>query len=341
MWELDYKESWVPKNWCFWTVVLEKTLESPLDCKEIKPVNCKGNESWIFIGRTDVEAETPIPMPPDGTNWLIGKDPDAGKAWRREEKGTSEDEMVEWHHQLDEHEFEQALGMGDGQESLACFSHSATRTQTRLSNWTELGMQDKEEKVKSSLRARSYFPINCCCRSVTRLCLTFCNPMDCSMPGFSVFHYLPEFAQTDVHWVNDATQTSHSLSPPSSCPQSFPESWFFSNESALCIRWPKYWSFSFSISPSNEYSGLISYRMNWFDLLAVQGTLKSLLQHHSSKASILWCSAFFMVQLSHLYMTAGKTIAVTIQTFVSKVMSLLFNVLSRLVIAFLPRSKCL
>ena len=163
--------------------------------------------------------------------------------------------------------------------------------------------------------------------------------MDCSMPGFSVFHYLPEFAQTDVHWVNDATQTSHSLSPPSSCPQSFPESWFFSNESALCIRWPKYWSFSFSISPSNEYSGLISYRMNWFDLLAVQGTLKSLLQHHSSKASILWCSAFFMVQLSHLYMTAGKTIAVTIQTFVSKVMSLLFNVLSRLVIAFLPRSK--
>ena len=129
----------------------------------------------------------------------------------------------------------------------------------------------------------------------------------------------------------------------------------FSSESALCIRWPKYWSFSFSTSPSNEYSGLISYRMDWFDLLAVQGTLKSLLQHHSSKASILWCSAFFMVQLSLLYMTAGKTIALTIQTFVSKVMSLLFNVLtfvskvmsllfnvlSRLVIAFLPRSKCL
>ena len=114
-----------------------------------------------------------------------------------------------------------------------------------------------------------------------------------------------------------------------------------SNESVLCIRWPKYWSFSFSISLSNEYSGLISFRIDWLDLLAVQGTLNSLLQHHSSKASILQCSAFFIVQISHLYMTTGKTIALTIWTFVSKVMSLLFNMLSRLVIAFLPRSKCL
>ena len=113
----------------------------------------------------------------------------------------------------------------------------------------------------------------------------------------------------------------------------------FSNESALCIRWPKYWSFSFSISPSNEYSGLISFRMDWLDLLAVQGTLKSLLQHCSSKASILWHSAFFIVQLSHPYMTTGKTIALTRQTFVGKVMSLLLNMLSGLVITFLPRSK--
>ena len=113
----------------------------------------------------------------------------------------------------------------------------------------------------------------------------------------------------------------------------------FSNELALCIRWPKYWSFSFSISPYNEYSGLISFRMDWLDLLAVQGTLKSLLQHHNSKASILWCSAFFMAQLSHAYMTTGKTIALTRWTFVGKVMSLLFNMLSRLVIGFLPRSK--
>ena len=113
----------------------------------------------------------------------------------------------------------------------------------------------------------------------------------------------------------------------------------FSNESVLHIRWPKYWSFSFTISPSNEYSGLISFRMYWLDFLAVQGTLKSLLQNHSSKASILWCSTFFIVQLAHPYMITGKTIALTVQTFVSKVMSLFFNTLSRLVIAFLPRSK--
>ena len=115
----------------------------------------------------------------------------------------------------------------------------------------------------------------------------------------------------------------------------------FSSESVLCSTWPKYWSFSFSISPSNEYSGLVSFRMDWLDLLAVQGTLKSLVQHHSSKASILQCSAFFIVQLSHPYMTTGKTIALTRWTFVSKVMSLLFNMLSRLIITFLPRSKCL
>ena len=121
----------------------------------------------------------------------------------------------------------------------------------------------------------------------------------------------------------------------------FPSIRVFSNESVLRIRWPQYWSFSFSISSSNEYSGLISFRMDWLDLLAVQGTLKSLLQHHSSKASILWHTAFFIVQLSHLYMTTGKTIALTGQTFVFKVMSLLFNMLSRLVIAFLPRSKSL
>jgi len=121
----------------------------------------------------------------------------------------------------------------------------------------------------------------------------------------------------------------------------FPSISVFSNELGLCIRSPKCWSYSFSLSPSSEYSGLISFRTDWFDLLAVQGTLKSLLQHHSSKASILWCSAFFIVQLSHLYKTTGKTIALTMWTFVSKMISLLFNMLSSLVIAFLPRSKCL
>ena len=119
----------------------------------------------------------------------------------------------------------------------------------------------------------------------------------------------------------------------------FPGVRVFSNESALHTRWPKYWSFSFNISPTNEHPGLISFRMDWLDLLAVQGTLKSLLQHHSSKASILWHSAFFIVQVSHPYMTTGKTIALTRRTFVDKVMSLLFNMLSRLVITFLPRSK--
>ena len=124
-------------------------------------------------------------------------------------------------------------------------------------------------------------------------------------------------------------------------PSIFPGIRVFSDESALCIRWPKYWSFSFNISPSSEYSGLISFRMDWLDLLAVQGILKSLLQHHSSKASILCHSAFFIVQLSHLYMTTGKAIALARRTFVGKVISLLFNTLSRLVIAYLPRSKCL
>ena len=118
MWESGYKESWALKNWCFWTVVLKKTLESPLDCKEIQPVHPKGNQSWILIGRNDVEAETPILWPPDGKNWLIWKDPDAGKDWRWEEKGSTEDEMVGWHHQLNGHEFEQDPGVGDGQGSL-------------------------------------------------------------------------------------------------------------------------------------------------------------------------------------------------------------------------------
>ena len=163
--------------------------------------------------------------------------------------------------------------------------------------------------------------------------------MDCSIPGLPVHHQLPEFTQTHVHWVSDAIQPSyHPLLLP---PSIFPRIRVFSNESVLPIRWPKYWSFSFSLSPSNEHSGLISFRMEWLDLLAVRGTLKSLLQHHNSKTSILQLSAFFIVQLSHPYVTTGETIVLTRRTFVGKVMSLLFNRLSRLVIAFLPRSKCL
>ena len=120
MWELDHKECWPLKNWCFWTVVLEKTLESSLDCKEIKPVTPKGNQSWIFTGRTDAKVEAPILWPPDAKNWLLRKAPDAGKNWRQEEKGTTEDAMVGWHHWLDGHESEWTPGIGDGQGGLAC-----------------------------------------------------------------------------------------------------------------------------------------------------------------------------------------------------------------------------
>ena len=134
-WEWDYKESWALKNWCFWTVVSEKTPESPLDRNEIQPVHPKGDQSWVFIGRTDAEA--PILWPPDAKSWLIGKDPDAGQDWRQKGKGMTEDELVGWHHQCDGHEFEQALGVGDGQGSLACI-HGVTKSETRLSNWTEL-----------------------------------------------------------------------------------------------------------------------------------------------------------------------------------------------------------
>ena len=136
MWELDRKESWAPKNWCFWTVVLEKTHESPLDWKGIQPVHPKGNQSWIFIGRTNAEA--PILWPLDVKNWLIGKDPNDGKDWRQEEKGMIEDEMVGWHHWLNGHEFEQALGVGDGQGSLICCSQWGHKELARLSDSTEL-----------------------------------------------------------------------------------------------------------------------------------------------------------------------------------------------------------
>ena len=153
--------------------------------------------------------------------------------------------------------------------------------------------------------------------SVTQLCPTLCNPMNHSMPGLLVHHQLPESTQTHVHCVGDAIQPSHPLSSPSPA-LNLSQLRVFFNESALHIRWPKYWSFSFSISPSNQDSGLISFRMDWLDLLAVQGTLKSLLQHHSSKVSILRRSAFFTVQLSHPYMTTGKTIALTRRNLLAK-----------------------
>ena len=146
MWELDCEESWVLKNWCFWTVVLEKTLESPFDFKEIQPVHPKGDQSWVFIGRTDAEAETPVLWPPHAKSWLIGKDPDAGRDWGQEEKGLAEYEMAGWHHWLDGHEFEYTLGVGDGQGGLECCNSRGRQesdTTERL-NWTELNLKGME-----------------------------------------------------------------------------------------------------------------------------------------------------------------------------------------------------
>uniref|UniRef100_A0AC11EKZ6 Uncharacterized protein n=1 Tax=Ovis aries TaxID=9940 RepID=A0AC11EKZ6_SHEEP len=175
--------------------------------------------------------------------------------------------------------------------------------------------------------------------SAAQSCPTLCDPMNRSTLGLPVHYQLLEFTRTHVHRVSDAIQPSHPRSSPSAPAPNPSQHQSLFNESTLHMRWPNYWSFSLSISPSKEHPGLISFRMDWLDLLAVQGTLKSLLQHHSSKASILWRSAFFTVQLSHPYMTTGKTVSLTRRIFVGKVMSLLLNMLSRLIITFLPRSK--
>ena len=179
------------------------------------------------------------------------------------------------------------------ENSVDCLVHGVTKSQTWLSD-IHFHISTKSKWFSSVVVQFSS----------VQSCPTLCDPMNCSTPGFPVHHQLQEFTQTHVHWVGDVIQPSHPLSSPSSTVLN-PSIRVFSNQSALCIRWPKYWSFSFSISPSNEYSGLISFSMDWLDLLAVQGALKSLLKHHSSKASILRSSPFFIVQHSHPYMTAG------------------------------------
>ena len=212
--------------------------------------------------------------------------------------------MVGWYHRLNGHRFGQTPGFVDGQGSLLYWAYY---------------------RIQFSSIAQSY--------------PTLCDPMNRSTPGLPVHHQLPESTQP---MSNESVMPSNHLilcRPLLLLLSIFPSIRVFSNESVLCIRWPKYWSFNFSVSPSNEYSGLIFFWMNWLDLLAVQGTLKSLLQHHSSKASILLHSAFFIVQLSHPYVTTGKTIVLTRWTFADKVMSLLLNMQSRWVKTFLPRSK--
>ena len=162
MWELDCEESWAPKNWCFWTVVLEKTLEGPLDCKEIQPVHSEGDQPWVFFGRTDAEAETPVLWPPDAKSWFIGKDSDAGRDWGQEEKGTTKDEMAGWHHRLDGREFEWTPGDGDGQGGLACWDswgRKESNTTERL-NWTELNMACRRQYLSSLTRDWTHIPCN-------------------------------------------------------------------------------------------------------------------------------------------------------------------------------------
>ena len=319
-------------------MALEKTHESPLDCKEIKPVNLKGNQFWIFIGRTDVEGETPLLWPHDAKNWLIGKDPDAGKDWRQEEKRMTEDEMVGWHHWLHGHEFEQALRVGDEQGSQACCSPLGGKesdTTERL-NWTELiSVKYTSGILQMKFKYHKLPYIRCTIQCFFSICTQFynhhhhliperfyhhrnsvyfsCHPHFHFLPApgnllcrfsfwrknilfflsllllFShsvvsnyfqphglqhsrlfVLHHLPGFAQTHVHWIGDATQTSHLLQSPS--PPAFN---LFQHHGlfqwVISHRWPKYSDFSFNISPSNEYSGLISFVMTCLISLQSKG----------------------------------------------------------------------
>ena len=177
MWELDREESWVPKNWCFWTVVLEKTLESPLDSKEIQPVHSEGDQPWDFFGRNDAKAETPVVWPPHAKSGLIGKDSDAGRDWGQEEKGTTEDEMAGWHHWLDGHESEWTPGVGDGQGGLAC-----------CDSWSHKESDMTERQILSDRRWRLILLHSAAAAAAKslQLCLTLCDPMDHSPQGSSV-----------------------------------------------------------------------------------------------------------------------------------------------------------
>ena len=305
-------------------MVLEKILQGPLDCKEIQPINRKKNQPWIFTGRTAVEAEAPILCPPDAKNWLTGKDPDPGKDWRQEEKRVTEDETVVWNHLLDGQSLCNLGVLLMNTEAWRAAVHGVAKTQTRLRDWTGTGKKVRRTKEGSfSSVAQSDF--------LRHHELQHARP---PCPSST-----PRVYSNSIHWISDAIQPSHplsSLSPPAPNP----------SQHQSLFQW---------VNSSYEVAKVLEFQLQhqsvqWTqrtDLLqdGLVGspcslrTLKSLLQHHSSKASIFCCPAFFTVQLSHSYMTTGKTIALTRWTVVGKVMSLLFNMLSRLVITFLPMSK--
>ena len=227
------KEIHIPK-----TPVLEKTLESPLDCKEIQPVRSEGDQPWDFFGRNDAKAETPILWPPHAKSWLIGKDSDARMDWGQEEKGTTEDEMARWHHWLDGRESQWTPGVGDGQGGLVCcdsWGHRESDTTEQL-NWTEY-----TPDIPYAVSSFNFSPLHflhccCCCYSVTQSCPTLCNPMDCSTPGFPVRHYHLEFAQTYIH--ESVMPSNHLIlcHPLFFLPSVFPSIRVFSNELVLHIR---------------------------------------------------------------------------------------------------------
>ena len=271
MWELDHKESWVPKNWCIQTVVLEKTLESPLDCKEIKPVSPKGNQLWIFIGRTDAEAEAPILWPPDANSWLIGKGPDAGKDRRQEEKGMT------W---LD--------GITNQWTWVRANSRRCWRA-GKLGVLQCMGSQRVGHDWVTSLHF-SYWVL---CpfqfssvQSLSRVRLSVTSWTAAHQASLSITN---SQSLLKLMSIESVMPSNHLILCLPLLPPVPPSIRVFSNESALRIRWPKYWSFSFSISPSNEELGLISFRIGWFDLHAVQGLQPYTTPNFSSpKICLLW-----------------------------------------------------